>query len=172
MVKEFITKSAEETQKLGEILAKKLLKKRVGKTAVILALEGDLGGGKTVFAQGLARGLGSKEQITSPSFVLIKKYRLTPSQPSFYIKSASSTIAPQLRRGGRKRGLENFYHLDCYRLTKVWQLQELGFEEIICDPKNLVVIEWAEKVEEILPKDKIVIKFEWVGENRRKITII
>jgi len=55
-------------------------------------------------------------------------------------------------------------------LNKSWQLQELGLEEIINDPKNLVVIEWAERVEEILPKDKTVIKFEWVDENKRKIT--
>lgn len=149
MAEEFITKSAEETQKLGETFAKRLIKKRTGKTAVILALEGDLGGGKTTFAQGMARGLGLKNSITSPSFVLIKKYQL---------KSKNCKI-------------ENLYHIDCYRLTKPWQLQELDFEEIINDPKSLVIIEWAERIEEILSKNEIKIKFEWLDENERKITI-
>ena len=147
MAKEISTKNSEETQKIGESFVKSI-KKKNGRKAIIVALEGDLGGGKTTFAQGLARGLRLKDSITSPSFVLIKKYQL---------KEKNCII-------------ENLYHIDCYRLNKSWQLQELGLEEIINDPKNLVVIEWAERVEEILPKDKTVIKFEWVDENKRKIT--
>ena len=147
MAKEISTKNSEETQKIGESFVKSI-KKKNGRKAIIVALEGDLGGGKTTFAQGLARGLRLKDSITSPSFVLIKKYQL---------KEKNCKI-------------ENLYHIDCYRLNKSWQLQELGLEEIINDPKNLVVIEWAERVEEILPKDKTVIKFEWVDENKRKIT--
>jgi len=147
MAKEISTKNSEETQKIGESFVKSI-KKKNGRKAIIVALEGDLGGGKTTFAQGLARGLRLKDSITSPSFVLIKKYQL---------KEKNCKI-------------ENLYHIDCYHLNKSWQLQELGLEEIINDPKNLVVIEWAERVEEILPKDKTVIKFEWVDENKRKIT--
>lgn len=158
MIRKFITKNYEETQKLGEALANEILKRQAGKKAIVLALEGDLGGGKTTFTQGLARGLKIKGQITSPSFVLIKNYRIAPPQSPSYIG------------GGRREGLKNFYHIDCYRLNKPWQLQELGLEEIISAPKNLVVIEWAERVEEILPEDKIVIKFEWVDGNKRKIT--
>lgn len=150
MTKKFLTKSAEETQKLGESFAKRLIKKRAGRTAVVLALEGDLGGGKTTFVQGLTRGLGLKDSITSPSFVLIRRYPIEFQVSSFMIY--------------------DLYHIDCYRLNKPWQLQELGFEEIINNPKNIVVIEWAESVEEIMPKDKTVIKFEWVDENKRKIT--
>jgi tRNA threonylcarbamoyladenosine biosynthesis protein TsaE len=157
MKKEFITKSAEETQKLGESLVKRLIKRKADKEAAVLALEGDLGGGKTTFVQGMARVLNIKERITSPSFVLIKKYQITPPQPSPYI------------RGGRREGLRNFYHIDCYRLTKSWQLQELGFGEIINSPQNLVVIEWAQRIPEILPGSTTRIEFEWIGENRRKI---
>ncbi len=147
MIKKIVTKSAEETQKIGEMTAQKFLK-QTSEKAIIVALEGDLGGGKTTFVQGLARGLKVKDSVVSPSFVLIKKYQLKE----------------------KKGKIENLYHIDCYRLDKSWQLQDLGLEEIISDSKNLVVIEWAERVEEILPKDKTVIKFEWVDENKRKIT--
>lgn len=159
MTKEIITKNVEETQKLGESFVKSF-KKKTGEKAIIVALEGDLGGGKTTFVQGMAVGLGAKEQITSPSFVLIKKYGIRNS------RSRINSL-----RGKQGLGIRNFYHIDCYRLKKPWQLQELGLEEIINDPKNLVVIEWAERVEEILPKDKSVIKFEWVDENKRKIIL-
>lgn len=175
-MKEIITNSFEKTQELaqkfiGDILS---LPQKTGK-AIILALEGDLGSGKTIFAQGLAKGVGIKDFITSPTFVLIKSYRITPPQPSPYIKPSSSrrtVIASQLRRGGRMKGLKNFYHIDCYRIEKHWQMQELGFEEIINNSENLVVIEWPEKIAEILPKDVIKIKFEFIDENRRKIVFL
>lgn len=151
-MEEAITNNFQETQKLGEEFAKKLLKSKAKrKGAFVVALEGDLGSGKTTFAQGMAQGLGIKEQITSPTFVLIKKHRI------------------KIQASGFK--FQDFYHIDCYRLQKPWQLQELGFEEIISDPKNIVVIEWSEKIAEILPEDKVVIEFEFVSEHKRKIVI-
>jgi len=152
MKKEVVTNNFEETQKLGRDFVKKLLEsaeKRDG--TIVVALEGDLGSGKTTFVQGMAQGLGIKEQITSPTFVLIKKHRI------------------KIQVSGFK--FQDFYHIDCYRIDKPWQLQELGFEEIINDPRNIVAIEWAEKASKILPEDRIVIKFERVDENKRRITI-
>lgn len=149
MRSEIITKNAGQTQRLGKKFISNAVKKKPAKTALVLALEGDLGGGKTTFVQGMARGLGIKEQITSPSFVLIKKYGIR----------------------NWELGIRDFYHIDCYRLKKPWQLQELGFEEIINDPKNIIAIEWAERVEEILPEGMIRIRFEWLDEDKRKIII-
>ncbi|KKR03900.1 MAG: P-loop hydrolase [Parcubacteria group bacterium GW2011_GWF2_39_13b] len=152
-MKKIITNNFEETQNLakdfmGQILGKLEQRGR----ALVIVLEGDLGGGKTTFTQGLAQGLEIKENLASPTFVLIKSYRITPPQPSPY------------RRGGRREGLKNLYHIDCYRLNK-------PFEEIINNPQNIVVIEWPEKIAEILPKDAIKIKFEFIDENRRKVVI-
>ncbi|MBC8295656.1 MAG: tRNA (adenosine(37)-N6)-threonylcarbamoyltransferase complex ATPase subunit type 1 TsaE [Pelagibacterales bacterium] len=137
---EIITKSAGETQKVGRFLAGEIKKeKRVEGKAVIIALEGDLGGGKTTFVQGFAKGLGIKDKITSPTFVIFKKY-------------------------------DFFYHIDCYRI-KDKDLLELDFNEIINNYKNIVIIEWAEKIKKILPKNTLWMKFEYLDKNKRKIII-
>jgi tRNA threonylcarbamoyladenosine biosynthesis protein TsaE len=160
-MKEIITNNFRDTQALGKNFAKEIFKReKKKKSAVIIALEGDLGAGKTTFAQGMAEGLGVKEQITSPTFVLIKKYP---------IRFQVSRLPKPGTGGQASFKFQDFYHIDCYRLDKPWQLQELGFEEIINNPENIVAMEWAEKISEILPEDKITIKFEWVDENKRKI---
>ncbi|OGI16181.1 MAG: tRNA (adenosine(37)-N6)-threonylcarbamoyltransferase complex ATPase subunit type 1 TsaE [Candidatus Portnoybacteria bacterium RBG_19FT_COMBO_36_7] len=142
---EYLSKSAAQTQKLaGEVLKETLsIKKR--KNGIVLALEGELGGGKTTFVQGLARALGVKEKITSPTFVILKRFMIQDSR------------------------FKNLYHIDCYRLDNIEDLADLGFEEIIKNPENLVVIEWADKIKSIIPKDAVWVKFEWKEEKKRKI---
>jgi len=136
---EIITKSAKETQKVGRFLAEETMKgKRIKGKAIIIALEGDLGGGKTTFVQGFAKGLGIKDKITSPTFVIFKKY-------------------------------DFLYHVDCYRIESK-DLLELDFNEMI-NNENIVVIEWAERVKKILPKDTLWLKFEYLDKNKRKIII-
>ena len=143
---EIITKSAKETQKVGRFLAEEISDKREHASgvkdknkAVVIGLEGDLGGGKTTFIQGFAKGLGIKNKITSPTFVIMKKY-------------------------------DSLYHIDCYRI-KDKDLLELDFNEIINNKHNFVVIEWAEKVKKILPKNILWLKFEYLDKNKRKIVI-
>lgn len=150
MAEEIITSNPEETQKLARKFAGDILSSRKKtEKALIIALLGDLGSGKTTFAQGMAQGFGIKENLTSPTFGLIKKYNI----PISHSPSANRYL----------------YHIDCYRLNKAWQMQELGFEEIINNSQNIVAIEWAEQITEILPEDKSIIKFEFVDENKRKI---
>ena len=110
----------------------------------ILALSGELGSGKTCFTGGLARGLGVSEnyQITSPTFTLINEY------PAKY----------------------KLYHFDVYRLNSYSDLEDLGYEEYFSG-KGIVVIEWAEKIIQIIPEIAIFFKFEYIDENKRKITI-
>lgn len=110
------------------------------KSALIIGLEGDLGGGKTTFVQGLAKGLGVREKITSPTFVILKKYG------------------------------EHFYHLDCYRITTK-DLVDLDFKEIVSNPQNIVVIEWAERIKKSLPSNAFWIKFKYLDKNKRKLLI-
>jgi len=137
---EIITKSAGETQKVGMFLSEEIIKEKKEKNkAVIIALEGDLGGGKTTFVQGFAKGLGIKQRITSPTFVIMKKY-------------------------------DFLYHIDCYRIEDK-NLLDLDFKEIIDNKHNFVVIEWAEKVKKILPKNTLWLKFEYLDKNKRRILI-
>jgi tRNA threonylcarbamoyladenosine biosynthesis protein TsaE len=138
-MEKFLTKNEKETQKLAQILAKEILKtpKQI-KTAVVIGLEGNLGAGKTTFIQAFAKGMGIKRRLTSPTFVLMKKYN-------------------------------NLYHLDCYRIKNSQDVLALDFKEIIFNPKNIVLIEWAEKIRKILPKNKIWIKFKILGRKERII---
>ena len=105
--KKYITKSFKETQKLGENFAKEIFNLPQKNGAVVLALQGNLGGGKTTFLQGFAKGLGIKEKVLSPTFVILKKFRIANSN------------------------FENFYHIDCYRLNKDKEILELDFKKII-----------------------------------------
>ncbi|MBI2614012.1 MAG: tRNA (adenosine(37)-N6)-threonylcarbamoyltransferase complex ATPase subunit type 1 TsaE [Candidatus Levybacteria bacterium] len=132
--KVFITKNSQETKKLGRDFAKTL------KKGDVVCLYGDLGSGKTTFTQGLAEGLGIKEKIISPTFLIIRTY------------------PPK-----------NFYHVDLYRVANN-NLQELGLQEILKDPSNITAIEWAQNLKEELPKKRIDIIFSHEKENTRRIT--
>ena len=143
-----ITKSSIQTKKAGELLAKKILKEGLNKKyAQVLALKGELGGGKTTFLQGFARGLGIKSKILSPTFVIMKKFKI-------YNSTFSS-----------------FYHIDCYRIKKAKELFALGFDKILSNPKNIIAIEWAERVQKILPKDIKLITFKFYNKKEREIII-
>ncbi|PIR72665.1 MAG: tRNA (adenosine(37)-N6)-threonylcarbamoyltransferase complex ATPase subunit type 1 TsaE [Candidatus Nealsonbacteria bacterium CG10_big_fil_rev_8_21_14_0_10_36_24] len=151
MKKEYITSSSAQTKKLGQKLAKDILKKKPEKTAFVIGLEGELGSGKTTFVQGFAKALGIKEKVLSPTFVIIKRFQFN-----------NLTI----------KQFNNFYHLDCYRIKKPRELLDLGFKEIISNPRNIVAVEWADKIKKIMPEDVLWINFEFIDEKKRKISFI
>lgn len=132
-----ITNSPDETKRLAEKLAGKL------EQGDILALEGELGSGKTQFVQGLARGLGVPENryVRSPSFILLNEYR----------------------------GRLPLYHFDFYRLHHFSDLDTIGMEEYF-DGDGITVVEWADKFPAALPSRTMHIKFEIVDEEHRRIT--
>ncbi len=152
--KDIISKSDQETQKIAADLAKKL------KGGEILALTGDLGGGKTTFVQGLAKGLGIKKQITSPSFVIIKEYKIRKSE----IRSTKS----ETNSNDQNSKLQKLIHIDLYRLKKVDKILLQEIREYF-KPENICVIEWAEKIKDALPKNTQWLEFDFVDENTRKI---
>lgn len=158
MGKEILTYSPIQTKKLGQTLAKKILKISPKKKAVVLGLVGDLGGGKTTFLQGFAKGLGIKQKILSPTFIIMKKFQI----PNPKLQTNFKFQLPKF---------QTFYHFDCYRIERPKEILALGFKEIILNPKNIVVIEWAEKIRKILPKNTILIKFEFIDRKTRKIKI-
>lgn len=133
------TNSPEQTKKLAQDLAKILKPKDV------IALYGELGTGKTVFVQGIAKGLNIKRKITSPTFVFIKLYPL---------KTKDLT----------------FYHLDLYRVKNSQDLATLGIEEVFSQ-NSICAVEWADKIKDKLPQKRIDIKIEKINERNRRITI-
>ena len=141
-----ISKSLAETEKIArEFLAKEIMKSE--NSATVIGLYGDLGSGKTAFTQAVAKCLGVKEAVTSPTFVIEKIYKLD------------------------HQNFEHLIHIDAYRLRSGDELLHLGWEEIAKNPKNLIFIEWPEKVAEILPNDIKKIHFTFVDENTREIRL-
>jgi tRNA threonylcarbamoyladenosine biosynthesis protein TsaE len=104
--------------------------------ATLVTLSGELGAGKTAFSQVVAKTLGVEESVTSPTFVLEKIYQL-----------------PQL--GSEAPKFARLVHIDAYRLDTGRDLAVLGFDELMQDPKNLVLLEWPEKVADVLPTPSI-----------------
>lgn len=129
--------SEQETKKIAAELAKH-------SAANIFALTGELGAGKTVFVQGFAKGLGIKEKIISPTFVLIRQHPIPNST-------------------------KILYHIDLYRLKSMSDFKGIGLEEILSDPNNIVLIEWADRLK-TLPKKTVKI-FITKGDNDRLITV-
>lgn len=158
---EFKTSSAKETEKLGEFLARNLRSgsgsvtsilrsvevKSGGSQALTVTLNGELGTGKTTFIKGLAKGLGIKEVITSPTYVFVRSY----------------SFEPIIRQSFHK---DILYHLDLYRLENQDKktLQSFGFDEILADPKGIVVIEWAERLS--VKINSIIIRFDYEVSGR------
>lgn len=140
---EFRAKNLTETYQLAEQVAKELVSS--SDQATVLCLYGELGSGKTAFTQGLAKALEITETVNSPTFVIEKLYRLT--HPFF----------------------SQMVHIDAYRLETSKELLVLDFVKLVAEPKNLIVIEWPEKVADILPLGVINFYFTFIDESTRLI---
>src|SRR3989344_4963734 len=123
-----ITKSARETEKFAEAFAREVLRLKT-KRAILIGLEGELGAGKTTFAKGFARGLGIKEEIKSPTFILMRV---------FHFRGPTSREP----RGRTSR----FFHIDAYR-------DQLDFREFLKSNKNILLVEWSNKIKKFLPEN-------------------
>ncbi|HUZ93158.1 MAG TPA: tRNA (adenosine(37)-N6)-threonylcarbamoyltransferase complex ATPase subunit type 1 TsaE [Candidatus Paceibacterota bacterium] len=142
------TYSAKETKALGEkfaVSATRSAPRAREKNAFVFALSGELGAGKTAFAQGFLRGLGVKKKSASPTFIIFRKFAVRNSR------------------------FANAYHVDAYRIKKPGELSALGFKEIFFDPTNIVLIEWAEKFGSTLPKNAIWLRFRHGKKENERI---
>ena len=133
---ELITKSPEETEKLGAALAEKLL------PGTVIAYRGDLGAGKTAFTRGLARGLGCREQVTSPTYTIVNEYL-----------------------GGRLP----LFHFDMYRLSSADDLWDIGWEDYL-DRGGVCAVEWSENVMDAM-EGAITVSIAKLDDTTRRITI-
>ncbi len=156
MTQSFTTKSSGETQKIGKDIAHKL------NGGGIIALYGDLGSGKTTFVQGFAKGLGIKQNIISPTFIIARKYEIPNYSSSEQSESRSSRLDRTI----------NFFHIDLYRIENETDIKGLGLEEIFADKSNIVAIEWPEKIEKLLPEKALGVHFKYIKGDQRRIEII
>ena len=140
--KVFHTASASETQKFAEGFSRRF-------SHGVIALSGDLGAGKTTFAQGFARGLGIRRRMTSPTFIFIRRYKIQDTR--------------------NKRRC--FYHIDAYRARSAKDLASLQLKEVFVDLRNVVLVEWAENVKRFLPKNTLWITMKH-GEKENERTIV
>lgn len=137
-----ISRSIQETSKIAEEFLNTL---KQGNKATVVALQGDLGAGKTAFAQEIGKILEVEENMHSPTFVIEKIYKIN------------------------FKNFKKLVHVDAYRLEKESELLHLGWEELIREPENLVLIEWPENVPGIIPKNARRVSFKFIDENTREI---
>jgi tRNA threonylcarbamoyladenosine biosynthesis protein TsaE len=161
-MKRILSASAAETRRLGEQLARSLRdgsrgpQKKQGKArkgALLLTLEGDLGAGKTTFTQGFVRGFGVRRKPSSPTFVIMRRYHLSPRQTG---------------------GFRDLYHVDAYRIRKADALESLGLAAVLSDPGNLVLVEWPKNITRALAASGRVVAVRFrhgKKENERTIMI-
>lgn len=135
---QYVSNSPEDTARLAKLIGERVPE------GMIFCLYGDLGAGKTLLVQNMAKGMGITEEVTSPTFNLMNVYT----------------------------GSVHLYHFDLYRLEQEEELDEIGFYDYISDPDGAVVIEWADKFVDSLPEDYILIEIQRdeEEENRRVLS--
>jgi tRNA threonylcarbamoyladenosine biosynthesis protein TsaE len=130
------THSVEETRALAEDLGRTLLQ-----PGDLVVLAGELGSGKTVFAQGVARGLGVTEPVVSPTFTIVREYQ----------------------------GRVPFAHVDVYRIDRIQELHDLGFDELLDD--RVTLVEWGDAAGPLLPAERLEVRLVPAGDEERDISV-
>lgn len=132
---EFISRGPDQTRRIGMRLGELLL------PADIVCLNGELGAGKTTLVQGIARGWGTIDNVTSPTFVLVNNYR-------------------------RPDGME-MNHLDAYRLESALEAEDLDLERMIT--AGPLLVEWAKRIKAALPEDCLAVSLDWISDEHRRL---
>jgi len=131
----------------------------------IICLTGELGSGKTTFAQGVLKGLGAKGPYTSPTFVVMKKYHETRNTKHVTQKEKKNKLLHVTCYMSC-----DVYHIDAYRVGPK-DILDLGWEEIIAGKNNIIIVEWAERIKAIIPKGSLWLKFRHLKDDERKISV-
>jgi len=147
MPETIITNSEQETYDFAQKFADNL------KGGEVIGLMGDLGSGKTIFTKGLAKGLGIKQAITSPTFILMRLYEIREADRK---KEAANII-------------KRFCHIDAYRTKDELDIVSIGAEDFMGQKDTVTVVEWADKIRDILPRRTLYIHFEFQSGEKRLI---
>ena len=141
-MKKFITENSNQTKSLGKLLSQEVF------GGEVICLSGDLGSGKTTFTQGFLEGIGAEGPHTSPTFNILKEYNLKNS----------------------KKYIQKIIHIDSYRIEEK-DLLDLGWKDFATNKNCVTIVEWAEKIRSIIPKESLWIHFKWIDENKREISV-
>ncbi len=139
---QFTTTSPQETARIGQELGNWVREKGIH----VVCLYGELGSGKTTFVQGFVKAFGITSRLLSPTFIIVRRYQL-----------------------GKLNGF--LYHIDLYRVGGKKDLLGLGLPEILADPDSLVLVEWAEKLTGLLPKERIDVRFSVFEDGKHHVSI-
>src|SRR5512133_3403224 len=134
---DFFSRSPAQTRRIGRRLGAAL------QAGDVICLQGDLGAGKTTFVQGIARGWGSRDSVSSPTFIIVNVYR----------------------RGDERR----LFHMDAYRLDSTPEAEELDLDNMLA--QGPLLIEWPERIDGLVPDEHLWIKFEYVDEEEREMNL-
>ncbi len=146
-----ISKDIKDTEAFAKAFLEELLGSLARGGALVVGLSGEQGAGKTAFTQAVAKALGIKMKVNSPTFVIMKKY--------------------PIKNNKHKQPFKFLFHLDAYRLKNERELLHLGWEEIISNKEHLVFIEWPENVAKAMPKHSRSIKISHIKEGQRMLKI-
>lgn len=135
---EFISRSAKQTRRLGARLG------TLVQGGDVIALEGELGTGKTIFAQGLGRGWGANTHFVSPTYVLVRRHE-------------------------RQQDTQKIYHIDLYRLNSLSEIIDLGLEELFESTQSVCVVEWANRAANLFSDEHLWISLHWLDDYRRSM---
>ena len=141
-VMKHVSESLEQTREVADIILGSLSPQS---SATVLALQGDLGAGKTALTKEIAKILNIEDEVLSPTFVIMKIYKID------------------------FKGFKKLIHIDAYRLEREEELKTLGWDEILKSPENLVVIEWPENVPGLIPPDATRVSLRFVSDKVREI---
>lgn len=136
---DYLSISADETKRLAGKIVKSLGNNN------LICLYGPLGSGKTTFVQGLAKSLGIKKPVISPTFIMVREYQTDNKK--------------------------TLIHVDCYKINSSKDFKSVDLKEFWSNPDNLVVIEWADRIKEILPKERVDMKFDYINSEKDKRSI-
>ena len=145
--KRYFSETAEETRLLGRDFGNTLSPR------TLICFRGDLGAGKTTFIQGILRACGARPPFVSPTFILMKEYDLdTPTA----------------------NGIRRVYHADAYRMERAEDFEKIGFTEWCADPEGIVLLEWPERIESLLPavRTEISLSLKADDETAREVTLV
>lgn len=142
-----LSKNENDTAQLARSIAEQCASLADASSAFVIALDGELGAGKTTFVQAFAKELGVKDVVTSPTFVIMKVYKTTHSK------------------------MKTLVHVDAYRAKDSEDLAALGLHEYMLDPSTIILIEWADRVVDLLPKKYTRIHIDHIDDHERSILV-